>query len=262
MRLPEPKYQNSAGRLLAILSVIPQGHSILTHVPNLFGTNGATKQENQQACLAGLAEIHHLHLQLLEDMSVAEIGDAQRQVILSGLTGIRDAIYPTNLEQGFRGLSDAEKSLLEVAATIIPFEETIQKDDIDLIRASIAELRALVEDASIPAAIRKILLDLIRMSEDAISRFNINGARGLRKAFKSMLAEAAEAYGLMGNTREREALQKSGAWAAIVKHLKTFDAVSSRLLKYRGLFQAASQLLLGAPSPDDGGGQASSKTGQ
>ena len=248
MVTPESAYQNSAGRLLAILNTLPNGQPYLDVIPKMFGTTGTTQEEVLQACLTGLMEIHKLYLAFRQDMFDADISEQQRKVILSGLVNLQQSIYPTSMGAGFRRPTDAEKSLLEVAATIIPQEAKLQKDDIEKIRESITSLRLLVEDAEISPTIRKVLLELIRISEDAISRFNIHGARGLRKAFKEMLGEAAEIYGLTGEG-EREALKKSGAWASIVKNLKVFDEVGARLLKYKPMLENASRLLLGGPGP-------------
>lgn len=247
MALPEPAYQNSAGRLLAILKSLQNGVSYLDLIPRLFGTTGQTAEENQQACIVGLLEIHKLYVEFLQDMHDANINDQQRNVLLSGLASIRQSIYPIALNAGFRVPTDAEKSLLEVAATVISTEAKLQEDDLKKIRESIADLRILVEGAEIPPSIRQVLLDLIRISENAISRYNIHGARGLRKAFKEMLAEAAMSYGLASGEGEREVLKNSGAWAAILKTLKTFDEIASRLLKYKPLLENVSQLLLGGP---------------
>lgn len=247
MALPEPTYQNSAGRLLAILNASPGGQSYLDLIPKLFGTTGTSPEANQQACLAGLMEIHKLHLEFRQDMLDAKISEQQRKVLLSGLASLQQSIYPIQLNGGFRAATEAEKALLEVAATILSQETGLQTDDIEKIRESVTSLRTLVEDAKISPTIRKVLLDLIRISENAISRFNIHGARGLRKAFKEMLAEAAEVYGLASGEGEREVLKKSGAWAAILNNLKAFDEVGSRLLKYKPLLENISQLLLGGP---------------
>jgi len=62
-----------------------------------------------------------------------------------------------------------------------------------------------------------------------------------------MLAEATEIYGLASGEGEREGLKKSNAWAAILNTLKTFDEVSSRMLKYKPMLEYVSQLLLGGP---------------
>ena len=87
-------------------------------------------------------------------------------------------------------------------------------------------------------------MDLIRISENALSRFNIHGARGFKKAFKIMLGEAMDLYGVVSGEGERIALKDSGVLDAILKHLKTFDEIGSRLLKYKPMVEHVSQVLI------------------
>lgn len=249
MALPEPAYQNSAGRLLAILTSLPNNAAYIEAIPNLFGKDSKKPQEKQQACLAGLLDLHNLYVEFQQDMQDVQIPEQQRAVLLKGLAGLSQVFYPIQMNTAFRSPTDAEKSLLEVCATILSQEPVLQKDDIKAIRDSIVALRALVEDANISPTIRKVLLDLIRMSEDAISRFSIHGARGLRKAYKAMLAEALDTCASVSTVGEREELTKSNAWAAIVKHLKIIDTVASRLLKYTPVIEFAARLMLGGPPP-------------
>lgn len=247
MILPEPVYRNSAGRLLAILSAIPNGQLILDVVPRLFGNSSTVNEEKQKACLAGLIEINNLYLEFRKDITEVSVNEQQRDVILSGLASIQQSIYPINLHSGFRALTEAEKSLLAVAATIIPQEDSLQENDIKAVRDAIASLRNLVEKGDFPKALRNALLELIRLSEDAISRFNIRGARGFKKAFKAMLGEVAEAYALASGAGESQEIKKSTAWTAILKLLTTIDAVASKLLKYKPILDQATNFLLSGP---------------
>ncbi len=247
MEKTQPKYQNSAGRLLAILTAMaasPSEQSYIEAIPKFFFGANLRSYLPQRACMIGLWEIHKLYTEFTLDMLDKKISEQQRRVIFSGLEGIQHSIYPLAINSGYRALTDTERSLLEVAATIIPEEESLNKSDIEKIQESIASLRNLVDDSDIPRSIRKVLLDLIRISEDAIARYNIHGSRGLRKAFKEMLAEV-----ITSSEGEREELKKSGAWVAIVKYLKIFDEISSRLIKYKPVIESISQILLGAPRP-------------
>lgn len=251
MPIPRPKYRNSAGRLLAALTAIPTNNSLLESIPPVFGFEPNDQREKQQAANVGLQELHALYVQFIQDMMDAEIGDQQRTVLLNGLQSLRDSIYPIQLNASYRPLSDAEKSLLEVAATVLTQEDEILESELDLIRESIRTLQELVDKASISPALRKVLLDLIRMSQDAISRYNIHGARDLRKAFNGMLADAAEAYGLASGSGSRDEMVNSGAWGKICAHLRVIDNVASRLLKYKPLLEKASQILLRGPPPSE-----------
>lgn len=186
-----------------------------------------------------------MYIEFRQDMLEASISEKQRDVMLHGLANLVQSLYPINFQSTIRKITDAELSLLKVCATFLIEDEPVTKDDIARIRDSIAELRDQVEDSNISPTLRKALLEIIRLSEDAISRFNIHGARGLRRAFKGMLADAAEVYGMTDIDNGRETLKKSSAWAAIIKHLRTVDEIAAKLLKYKPLLDSASQFLIG-----------------
>ena len=244
MSLNEPEYENSAGRLLALLTSIPNGRSLLDEVPKLLEVKPSSEQHKQQMALRYLMDMHHLYLEFQQDMIDAEINEQQRGVLLAGLSGVQSSLYPVQLNAGYRAINDAEISLLKVCATFIDQEGRISDDDVTLIRDSIDQLRKQVEEGNISNTLRKALLELIRLSEDAISRHKIYGARGLKKTFKLMLADAAELYGVTGNQDHQEELIKSNTWKLIVKHLKLLDSVASKLLKYKPLLSGASKFLL------------------
>lgn len=250
MAIPEPEFRNSAGRLLALLAAIPDGQALTDALPPLIGINTKNPHEKLQGALVFLLEMHKVYLEFRQDMIDADINEQQRDTMLAGLSSLEQSLYPTQLNGVVRKPTEAEISLLKVCATFIAQEGPLTEDDIQCIRDSIAELRARVEDGKISPTLRKALLELIRLSEDAISRFNIHGARGLKRAFKAMLADAAELYGMTEPNKDRDDLKKSTAWAAIIKHLKSVDAVASKLLKYRPLLESTSKLLLGGPDSE------------
>jgi hypothetical protein len=246
MALQPPKYPNSAGRLLAVLGPLQNNQGLAQQlVPMLLDKISPTTDNLKRARgIRALAELDLMHLQFRRDMDAADINDDQKKVLLTGLTGIEQTIYPDTINGGPRILTEAEKSLLEVCATILPKESTLEKDDLSEIQASIASLRDQVKAADTSPTLKKILLELIRLSEDAINRFNIHGARGLKEAFKGMLAEIAELY-YSTSDKEKEAIQATSTWAAITAHLRKFDEIGGKLLKYRPVLDHVATLLLG-----------------
>jgi hypothetical protein len=195
--------------------------------------------------IIGLAELDQLYVQFRDDLRGTE-NKEQQSVLLAGLSSISQTLYPVQLHTAIRELTEAENPLLAVAATVIPQEGALTKDDLEAIRDAIESLRALVEGAEISPTVRRTLLELIRLAQDAIARFNIYGARGLRRAFKAMLGETAELYGLENGEGRQEELKRTGAWAAVVKLLKAVDSVASKLLKYKPLIAGAAKLLFGS----------------
>lgn len=247
MPLKKPELQNSAGRLLALMTSINQNNSISDMAHTLYDIPNPSKKQKQQAAMRFLMDLHNLYVEFHNDLKVANITDMQRQAMLSGLANIEDTIYPNQTTNPFRGVTEAELSLLKVCATFIDQADPVSSDEIAAIRSSIAELRMLVESGDIPPILQKTLLELIRLSEDAISRFNIEGAQGLRRAFKNMLGEASDVIGRIDSEEERAKIQNSSAWAALVKHLKTCDSVLTRVLRYAPFLAGAAKILLRNP---------------
>jgi len=233
MAIPDPKYQNSAGRLLAILKAIPQNNqSIVEFYSTLFDTPASNQDERTRNCINSVREVGNLYQEFLREMQDPKISEDFRSEVSSGLISLGQTIYPMQFNGGFRMPSDAEKSVLGIAASLLPQEVGLPQDDITTIRASIVSLRDLVEKGNLSSELQRVLLDLIRMSEDAISHYNIRGAKGLRKAFKSMLAEAWELRRFESAGGNSEEFEKSSTWETIKKHLKAFDVVSSKVLKW------------------------------
>ncbi|WP_454061958.1 hypothetical protein [Candidatus Nitrospira salsa] len=194
--------------------------------------------------MTALVEIQRLHQQFIEDLnSTPALNNDQREVLLNGLTSIVQIFYVPAVNQPVRGITDAERALLKVCATSLPSEEELTPNDIEAIRLSIRELQEQVEKAEVSLTLKKILLELIRLSEDAIARYNIHGARGLKKAFKRMLAEVTELYYL--DKKEQENIKNSSTWKKVLKHLHKFDVITARLMKYQPMIEKVFQVLLG-----------------
>ena len=104
-------------------------------------------------------------------------------------------------------------------------------------------LRETIEELPDGSVLRKILLELARLSEDSVNRFNIYGAKGIKKAFKDMLAEVAEVY--LQDEEEISEAKNTPAWRKIVIHIKMFDNVAAKAMKYKPLLEKASQFLIG-----------------
>lgn len=241
----EIKYQNSAGRLLAILQNLEEGQGLAQQlVPMMFGDKLPTETKGISINgVKALTELHKLYATFLQDLEEADMGDDERSVLQNGLTTLESLMYPSAINQASRKIEEAEKALLEVCATRLQKESPISEDDIAKIRQSIITLKEAVEENTTSDVLRTILLELVRLSEDSINRYNIYGAKGLKRAFKNMLSEVAEIY-LQDEENESD-IKKSVTWTKVTNHLKVFDAVASRILKYRPLLEKASQFLIG-----------------
>jgi len=242
----QPKYPNSAGRLLYVLENLKQGQSFVVQLGPLF-FNEKPSNDITQKTLLGIKAINQLHViyaSFVQDLNDADIPDEEKSVLLNGLASLNSLMYAPNMDQAMRAPNEAEKALLEVCATRLPKENIIEEDDLALISESISDLKKMVGDLSNDSILKTILLELIRLSEDSINRFNIYGAKGLKSAFKNMLAEVAEIY--LQDQEDTSQIKDTKAWGKVTSHLKTFDKVASKVVKYKPLLEKASGFMLGS----------------
>jgi len=241
----QPKYPNSAGRLLAILESLQQNQQYGNQlIPLLLGE--AAPKDGKDLSLAGvkaITELHKLYADFLQDLANADMSDEEKAVLENGLSSLGNLMYPQAINQNIRQVSEAEKALLEVCATRLPKEAVIDNGDMELIQESIKKLKESVKELSTTSILRTILLELIRLSEDSINRYNIYGSKGLKAAFKSMLSEVAEVY--LQNEENESDIKNSSGWKRAVEHIRLFDSVASKTMKYKPLLEKAGQFLIG-----------------
>ena len=128
-----------------------------------------------------------------------------------------------------------------MAGSMIPQEGEIEDDDKTKIAESIDQLRTTIEDSELPTSVRTALLEIVRLSRNSLDQYNIYGARGFKAAFKRMLSELMEVYLEQGPN----AVNNKAWWKQSIRHVKQFDAVAGRLLKYKPLLESAGTLCLG-----------------
>jgi hypothetical protein len=244
MPIKEPLHRNSGGRLLASLSSVGNNRSLLEEVPKLFGLKVESVYEKQVAVLAFVGDLQRLYLEFQADLLDANITETQRTAFLTGLESLQELMYPVGFSSGIRPLSDAEASLLRVCATFLEEEVELEQEDVDEVRSAIDQLRQVVEGEDVDPQLKRVLLELVRLANDSVARFEIHGGKGLQRAFKSMLGEAAELYLHADSEGKREELTQSNGWQAGMNCIRVFDRVASKLMDYQPLLEGASQIFL------------------
>ncbi len=240
MKTSKLQYPNSAGRLLIILNQLKPNQAAGGQlIPLMFGS--AKTNEPKSIGLKSLLELHILYAEFIPDLDDADIPNTEKNVLVKGLSSLESMMYPSSVGEGMRGVTEAEKALLEVCATRLPKEKVIDDEDLVKVQESIQTLKKSISELPPESILRNVLLELIRLSEDSINRFNIYGAKGLKKAFKSMLAEVAEIY--MQNDEDVSDIKDSDAWGNALKHLKLFDFVASKAMQYSPLLERTTLLL-------------------
>jgi hypothetical protein len=241
----EVKYQNSAGRLLALLKQLKPNQPFVNQLaPLLLNKDVANDHKSKSSLgLQCIFSLHQMYAQFIEDIENSEMSEEEKAVYMKGLNSLATIVFPTNFDKGVRQISEAETALLEVCATRIKKEAVLDKNDIEIIRSLISELKGEIESLPKKDPLKIILNELIRLCEDAINRFHIHGADGLKKAFKGMLAEVAEIE--FHSDIDTKEVKKSEKWTKTVNLIKKVDEVAAKTLKYKPLLESGSKLFLG-----------------
>jgi len=177
----------------------------------------------------------------MSDLTDAGIPDTTKQTLREGLKGVGSVLNPVQLQGACKRIGDAERAVLELAATLLPQGDVLIKTDLDQIRESLAGLQKLTEEADISPTLKKSILELIRLTNDAIARFRIHGASGFKKRFKQMIGEAA----LLSQEIDKETVEGKSVIERVQKHLLTIDGVLARITKYKPMFDYLVPLMLG-----------------
>jgi hypothetical protein len=247
--MQKPKYQNSAGRLLAVFSSLPSQGSPNTYKQMLAGHIGieANKGYPLRSTFAAIALLQTCFDEFWADVDTAPALSQLSSLLRESLKGLTASAYPSNLDQQFPKPSSSEVGMIEVAARLLPQDQELDQDDIARIRESISDLRSLIFNGGISPSLKAILLDLIRLSEDALAHYDIRGARGLKKAFVAMLGETQMLYTTETKVGRQDELKKSGVWSAIQKHLQIVDLMLAKVQQYQPLIETGAQYFLGGP---------------
>jgi len=124
---------------------------------------------------------------------------------------------------------------------MLPEEQELLDDDKNKILESIERLKQTIDESDLPKSVRIALLEIVRLSRNALDQFNIHGARGFKAAFKRMLSELLEVYLDQGP----DTVKNKSWWNQAFEHVKLIDAVAGRLLKYKPLLESVGRLFLG-----------------
>lgn len=242
--LGKPEFRNSAGRLLFLLKLLQSQESYFGIIAKLYGLPaGIPTPESaaniSRAFLAFMPLVTHAYEEFLTELSTSEsIQEATRNIIHNGLSNVTSIVYSTNPASNPPRLSGSDVTVLQLAASMLDSEPELPPDDVQSIRDSLEELRILLEDSDLKPNARNALLELMRLSRNAIDYYSIYGARGFKKAFKKMLAELMELL-----FHEGEAVKNEEWWTKAVNHLRLIDKVASALLKYRPLLENITVLI-------------------
>lgn len=242
---PKPKFNNSAGRLLVLLSLLKAGQSYIDQVHTLYedvpisGHNKSRSFVHFMSLLEDVYETFRSELELTDKIPVPT-----KELISSGLVNLPNLIFPGPSNNSVPGLTPAEASVLELAASLMNMEDELLETDEQEIRNSIERLHKAISASGVPDAARTALLEVVRLTRNALDQYRIYGIDGFRESFKRMLAELMDVY-----CREGADVRKTTWWSEGLKHVKLLDEIIARLSKYKPMIESATKYLSGSDGP-------------
>ena len=239
--------RNSAGRLLALLRRLKFDNPLYLTVPKAFG--GPTPADPGAQIILGfrsIRELQEVYEEFVQDMEELYPVKKQTASILAGLRSLEKFIYTPNISTIGQALDESLFALLDVCAKGLPVENEVSEDEFKELRESLAELRAMAD--RVKPALRKVLLELFRLADDAILKYQVRGAAGLNKALKQMWGELAEIWRITPEDSQEQS-EKESAITAVKAFILRFDAAVAKAVKYIPLLEAVVPSLLGGPNP-------------
>jgi hypothetical protein len=244
-KLPNtPEFNNSAGRILSLLQMLPSNTDYFSTIVGFYGFKADAPPELKgRAYLSFMSLVGKGFDEFIQDIENSpRIPEVSRKIIKEGLSELIHCAFPSSPNNAPRKLEGAEIALLRMAASMLEEEPKLEESDLETIRTSIDELRKELENSDLKKSAREALLELARLSRNALDYYAIHGARGFKDVFKKMLAELMEVY-----LHEGKEVTKESWWKAAVSHVSKIDNIAGRLLKYKPLLANAAQLFLGGP---------------
>lgn len=236
----KPEFNNSAGRLLGLLEMVQESKSYFDIAAGFYSGADKSNDLKARAFVQFAMILGKAYDEFFVELEMSDkLPDATRTMIKEGLAKIVHIAFPVNSSSQPTLLEPAEIAVLKMAASLLGNEDELLESDEQKIRDSIEELRKLTEESNLSKSARTAILELVRLTRNALDQFSIHGARGFRKAFKKMLAELMEVY-----LEEGKEVVKESWWRATLKHVKLMDDTAARLLKYKPLLESATKLFL------------------
>ncbi len=237
-----PEFSNSAGRLLALLGSLAPGADYFVNIATLYGGNSGTSEEAKvRIYLDYMSMTIEVFDELMQDIENSPVINQETKCMLTtGLGSLGSLIFNIVPSNPPRGLQETERVYLRMAGSMLEKEEQLGSEEIDGILEAIDLLMNRLDDANIHQSAKEALMELARHARFAVDHYRIYGLKGFRSACKKMLGELLVILAEEGNDVKQQAW-----WQNAVELVKKFDAIASRLVKYKPLLEAGGRLLLG-----------------
>ena len=234
---------NPAGRLHKILSQAkahPDNQKVKVVWSKALGV-----EEDDIVVTKSVIELYSLSQEIQSLIKMNE--NLNHELYLSSFHRIDRAFFPLNLGTTWQG---AKQHLTEEALTRLQFcaqelsgfysEESLSKEDLDDIIKKTDELYDSLYNSTLPSVLRLTLLEEVQRIRNAISLYQIKGAKGLKEALQGAIgAVVANQEGLKKAKNENdEVIKKLGTL------LDKMDSFASKALKIHKIIKSPISFLI------------------
>lgn len=218
-----PKKLNSASRLLHIFeqaNSLPDAIQTLEAWTKLLSIDEGNP--HKRVLIVG-DQIQAMYRELDLIAAGMESADFSKTLYENVIDKVRHAIspmsFPGTWNQTKQYFGPDVLTSFAYCSEILPDEEALISDeDINEIRAKLADLKASLEDATIPHRLRKLIEHHIELINTALIEYPISGAKAFREAGRTAIGEIIEAREAIAPARATPAVSKLNAtWEKINK---------------------------------------------
>ncbi|MEM7316304.1 MAG: hypothetical protein AAF497_24490 [Planctomycetota bacterium] len=227
----KPKYNNPAGRLLAIVEAAEASkqnvpHAVWRDVFNCSDDNMAVRM---------MAEVHVLIADLEADV-VTHTEQPKTDLYLGFVSKVKTGLVSISHYSG-KSWNDVFTSELKVGleccAADLPTEQEIKKQEIDEIYDDLHSLMKTIRDSDLPKHLKKWLMTLLSSAKEAMDTYAIHGSRAFKKALDSIVGDCCLYQKTFPELESKGVLQRLRSFAGKVA------GVASRAKRYEPLLQYA-----------------------
>lgn len=208
--------------------------------------DAAKTQEKYRLSMASLLELNSLFDEFLIELQNASLPEETCEHFRQGFVKIPALLNPQNLGSTMEAFPAAELSLLELAASLMTRTGEASESSLQQIEKDIQRLQTIVREAVLDSSIKTILLELIRIAQDAIARYQIHGKNSLKKGFKMMIGELSDVHRLDETAQAQ--FKASEAWDAVMNLIKSTDVAANSVIDDKRAIDYFAPLLVTGPA--------------
>lgn len=203
-----PQYNNSAGRILAVLERFPTKKRPNKGISRKQLADAMGMADSWSAILLAIDDLQSEYRVLVNDLEQFRDNTHKHELYSKNLGDIEQSISSFKLDLPGNSaqveVSEASRTALTFIAADLPQDDLPTESDLNRIRELVNELQSEVESSTeLARSVKDWLLDLVRIIRDSLDRYAIRGSRGMRRQFSTLLGELMQNWDTLQKVKEK-----------------------------------------------------------